>query len=190
MFDLIIRNGMVIDGRNQPRYKADVGVQGDRIGAIGDLRAAEAAQEIDATGKIVAPGFIDVHTHSDAWLLKEPHFYSKTSQGFTTEFLGLDGISYFPVDETTIRDWIYYLRPLNGLNFDEYTGWESIGDYMALLDAQTAQNVATFIPYANVRTLACGWGQRVPDDSQMLQIKRLIHQGMEEGAMGISTGMD
>lgn len=190
MFDLIIRNGMVIDGRNRPRYRADVGVQGERIGAIGDLRGAEAAQEIDATGKIVAPGFIDVHTHSDGWLLKEPHFFSKTSQGFTTEFLGLDGISYFPVDETTIREWIYYLRPLNGLQFDEYTGWQSIGNYMALLDGRTAQNVATFIPYANVRTLACGFGQRVPDDSQMFQIKRLIQQGMEEGAMGISTGMD
>ncbi len=190
MFDLIIRNGVIIDGRNQPRYKADVGVQGDRIGAIGDLREAEAAQEIDATGKIVAPGFIDAHTHSDAWLLKEPHFFSKTSQGFTTEFLGLDGISYFPVDEMTIRDWIYYLRPLNGLQFDEYTGWESIGDYMALLDGKTAQNVAAFIPYANARTLACGFGQRLPDDSQMFQIKRLIQQGMEDGAMGISTGMD
>lgn len=190
MFDLIIRNGLVIDGRKQPRYKADVGIQEDRIGAIGDLSTAETVKVIDATGKIVTPGFIDVHTHSDAWLLKEPHFYSKTSQGFTTEFLGLDGISYFPVDETTVRDWIYYLRPLNGLHFDEYTGWESIGDYMALLDGLTAQNVATYIPYANVRTLACGWGQRTPNDSQMFQIKRLIQQGMEDGAMGISTGMD
>jgi len=190
MFDLIIRKGTIIDGRNRPRYRADIGVQGNRISVIGDLSAAQAAQEINVMDKIVAPGFIDVHTHSDAWLLKYPHFYAKTSQGFTTEFLMLDGISYAPVDTTTIRDWIYYLRPLNGLHQDEYTGWHSIGDYMAMLDGRTAQNTAAFIPYANVRTLACGFGQRALDDDQMYQIKRLIQQGMADGAMGVSTGLD
>ncbi|MCP4419230.1 MAG: D-aminoacylase [Chloroflexi bacterium] len=190
MFDTIIRNGTVINGRNQPRFRANIGFEDDRIGAIGALDGVDAKQTIDATGLIVAPGFIDVHTHSDGWLLKNPHLPSKTSQGFTTEFLMLDGISYAPVDQHTIREWIYYLRPLNGLQFSDYSGWESIADYMALLDGNTAQNTATFIPYANVRTLACGFGQQFPNDSQMLQIKQLIRQGMAEGALGISNGLD
>jgi N-acyl-D-amino-acid deacylase len=190
MFDLLIRNGTVIDGRKTPRYSADIGIEGERITAVGNLAEGTAAQVIDAAGKIVAPGFIDVHTHSDGWLLKEPHFLSKTKQGFTTEFLMLDGISYAPVNEHTWREWLYYLRPLNGLQLHEYTGWRSIGDYMALLDGRTAQHTAAFIPYANVRTLACGFGQRFPDDFQMYEIQRLIQQGMEEGALGLSTGLD
>ena len=190
MFDLLVRNGIIIDGRKSPRFKADVGIVGDRITAIGDLAAAEAHTTLDATGHIVAPGFIDVHTHSDAWLLKQPNFLSKTLQGFTTEFLMLDGIAYAPVDQHTIAHWLRYLLPLNGLRFEEYIGWQSIAEYMALLDGHVAQNVAAFIPYANVRTLACGFGQKRPDDCQMSDIKYLIQQGMAEGAMGLSTGMD
>ena len=190
MFDWILRNGTVIDGRNQPRFRADVGIRGDRIAAIGELTGAETAQTVDATGLVVAPGFVDVHTHSDGWLLKEPHLLAKTRQGFTTEMLMLDGISYAPVNELTWREWFAYLRPLNGLQMADYAGWESIGDYMALLNGRTAQNFATLIPYANVRTLACGFGQCTPDDFQMSQIKRLIQQGLEDGALGISTGLD
>ena len=105
MFDLIIKNGNIIDGTRQPRYQADLGIQGDRIKAISDLSDAEATHTIDAAGKIVAPGFVDVHTHSDAWLLKTPHFVSKTTQGFTTEVIMADGISYAPVNRHTIHDW-------------------------------------------------------------------------------------
>jgi N-acyl-D-amino-acid deacylase len=190
MFDLLVRNGTVIDGRKSPRFRADVGIVGDRITAVGDLAAAEAHMALEASGHIVAPGFIDVHTHSDAWLLKQPNFLSKTLQGFTTEFLMLDGISYAPVDQHTVAHWLRYLLSLNGLRFEEYIGWQSIAEYMALLDGQVAQNVATFIPYANLRSLACGFGQKRPDDYQLSDIKYLIQQGMAEGAMGLSTGMD
>ncbi|MCB8943377.1 MAG: amidohydrolase family protein [Ardenticatenaceae bacterium] len=190
MFDLLIKNGTIIDGRKTPRFVADVGVVGDRITAVGDLASATAHTTLDAAGHIVAPGFIDVHTHSDAWLLKQPNFLSKTLQGFTTEFLMLDGIAYAPVNQHTIAQWLRYLLPLNGLRFEEYIGWESIAEYMALLDGNVAQNVATFIPYANVRTLACGFGQKRPDDYQMSDIKYLIQQGMEQGAMGLSNGLD
>ena len=190
MFDLLIQNGTVVDGRKSPRFVADVGVVGDRITAVGDLSTAQAATTIDASNHIVAPGFIDVHTHSDAWLLKQPNFLSKTLQGFTTEFLMLDGISYAPVNKHTIAHWLRYLLPLNGLRFEEYIGWESVAEYMALLDGNVAQNVATFIPYANVRTLACGFGQKRPDNYQMSDIKYLIQQGMTEGAMGLSNGLD
>ena len=190
MFDIIIRNGIVVDGQRTTRFSADVAIAGDRIAAVGQLAAAEARTVIDADGNIVAPGFIDVHTHSDAALLSNPHLVSKTTQGFTTEFLMLDGISYAPVSRHTAPHWIQYLRPLNGLPYSAYTGWETIGQYMALLDGRTAQNVATFVPYANVRTLACGFGERHPNDYQIVDIQDLIRQGMREGACGLSTGLD
>ena len=190
MFDLIIKNGHVIDGSKAARIRADVGVIGDRIAQIGLLDEATGRQIIDAKGLIVAPGFIDVHTHSDGWLLREPNFLSKTSQGFTTEALLADGISYAPLNQHTARDWLFYMRGLNGLRFEDYEGWESIADYMALFNSRTSQNVIPHVPYANVRTLACGFGRMGPDDVQMNHIIHEIEKGMDAGAVGLSTGLD
>ena len=190
MLDLKIRNGVLIDGAKTPRYQADLGIQGDRIVDIGNLADTEARTTIDAAGQVVAPGFVDVHNHSDAWLLKTPHLVSKTSQGFTTEVIMADGISYAPVNAQTAHEWIYYLRALDALRFEEYSGWETLADYMALLDGTNVQNSITHIPYANVRTLACGFGRANPDDYQMRQIIAEVERGMEAGAVGLSTGMD
>lgn len=190
MFDTIICNGEVIDGARRPRYRADVGLQGDRIAAIGDLSNASARETIDAANKIVAPGFIDVHNHSDGWLLKSPHLTPKTLQGFTTEILMADGISYAPVNASTAPQWMFYLRALNGLRLDEYRGWESWGEYMQLLDGHAAQNSAAHLPYANIRSMICGFGRSAVDDFQMRQIRYEIRRGMEAGAVGLSTGLD
>ncbi|MDP6446784.1 MAG: D-aminoacylase, partial [Pirellulaceae bacterium] len=113
MFDLLIRNATIIDGTRATRFRGDIGVVQDRIAAIGDLAAADAEQVLDTRGKIAAPGFIDVHNHSDGWLLNTPNLLCKTTQGITTEVLMSDGISYAPVDEHTWRDWFFYLRALN-----------------------------------------------------------------------------
>ncbi|MBK8902087.1 MAG: D-aminoacylase [Anaerolineaceae bacterium] len=190
MFDILIKNGTIIDGTQAPRYRGDVGLVGDRITAVGDLGEAAARQTIDAHGKIVAPGFVDVHTHSDAWLLKTPHFLSKTTQGFTTEVLMADGISYAPVNRHTVNEWLYYLRALNGLRHEEYQGWESLAEFMDLHDRRVAQNVITHIPYANLRSMACGFGKATPDDFQMNLIRAEVEKGMAEGAVGLSTGLD
>lgn len=190
MFDLLIRNGTIVDGTRRPRQRGDVGVTADRIVAVGNLSDQSGRVVIDATDRIVAPGFIDLHTHSDGWLLKTPHLAAKTTQGFTTEVLMPDGISYAPVRQHNAAEWIYYLRSLDALRQDEYRGWESLADYMALLDRANVQNAATQIPYANVRVNACGWGRQVPDDYQMREILTAIRQGMDEGAAGLSTGLD
>lgn len=187
---MILRGGTVIDGMGSPRFDADVGIRGDRIAAVGDLSAAQGTQEVDVAGRIVAPGFIDLHNHSDGWLLKNPNFRPKTTQGFTTEVLMADGISYAPVDKQSWREWIYYLRPLNGLKFEDYEGWESLDQYMRLLEGRTAQNVATHLPYANIRALACGFGRNPPDDFQIRTIQAEIRRGMEAGTVGLSTGID
>ncbi|MBI3864395.1 MAG: D-aminoacylase [Planctomycetia bacterium] len=190
MFDLLIRNGTIIDGVRTPRWRGDIGVNGDRIAAIGELGDQAGRATIDAAGRAVAPGFVDLHTHSDGWLLKTPHLTAKTTQGFTTEVLMPDGISYAPVRRHNAAEWIYYLRSLNALRQDEYRGWESLTDYLALLDRRNAQNSAVQIPYANVRVNACGWGRQPPDDYQMREIQGAIRQGMDEGAAGLSTGLD
>jgi N-acyl-D-amino-acid deacylase len=190
MFDLLIRNGTVIDGVKTPRYRADVGIQGDRIVRIGHLPDELARQTVDATGKIVAPGFVDVHNHSDAWLLKKPHLIAKTGQGFTTEVIMADGISYAPLNEQTAPEWIYYLRALNGLRFEEYRGWHTLEEYTKLLDRTTVQNSIAHVPYANVRTLVCGFGRQPPDDFQMSLIRAEVERGLEAGAVGLSTGLD
>lgn len=190
MFDTIIRNGTIIDGTKRPRYQADVGIEGDRVTAIGNLADAKSRTTIDAPGQVVTPGFIDVHNHSDGWLLNTPHLTPKTLQGFTTEILMVDGISYAPVNEHTAYHWLFYLRSLNGLRMDEYRGWRTWEDYMQLLDRSTVQNSAAHLPYANIRAMACGFGDCRVDDFQMRQIQYEIRRGMEAGAVGLSTGLD
>lgn len=190
MFDLVIHGAAVIDGTGQPRRKLDVGVRGDRIARIGQIDPAESHRAIDATGLILAPGFIDVHNHSEGWLLKTGWLPPKISQGFTTEVLMSDGISYAPITEENYRDWFLYLRGLNGLEMSDYTGWRSIADYMELLNGRTAQNVATLIPFGNLRVLAAGWGRKPLDDTQIRMVRNQVIEAMEAGAVGMSTGLD
>ncbi len=190
MFERLIRNATIVDGTRAARFVGDIGLNGDRIAAIGDLSSATATQTMDASGLVAAPGFIDVHTHADGWLLKSPHLTPKTLQGFTTEVLMADGISYAPVTATTWREWVYYLRSLDGLAFDEYSGWRTIAEFLDRIAGHNVQNVIAQVPYANVRSAACGWGRAAPDDFQKRAILRDIRLGMEEGAVGLSTGLD
>jgi N-acyl-D-amino-acid deacylase len=190
MFDLVLRNGTVIDGTGAARKNTDVAINGDRIAGIGKFDAASARATIDAAGLVVAPGFIDVHNHTDGWALKYVNFASKTLQGVTTEVLMSDGISYAPTSPRNAREWIHYLRPLNGLQPADYTGWQSLEEYFTLLDGRTAQNVVAQIPYANLRVEASGWGAKTIDDMQRRLMQHAVEIGMEAGAIGTSTGMD
>ena len=190
MFDTLILGGTVVDGTRSEAFLADVGIVGDRITAVGDLRDSSAGDTISAAGSIVAPGFVDVHNHSDGHFLRATHLPAKTAQGFTTEVLAADGISYAPVNEHTARQWVFYLRALNGLRLDEYRGWETLAEYMACIDGANVQNAMTHIPYANLRSMVCGWGRGAVDDFQMRQIQDQVRLGMESGAVGLSTGLD
>lgn len=190
MFDLLIKHGTLIDGSGSARRPADVALRGDRVVAIGQLDSAEARRVIDARGRIVAPGLIDVHNHSDGWLLKSAHQWPKTSQGFTSEILMSDGISYAPLRAVDAADWILYLRSLNGLRQEDYRGWESLADYLELLEGRSAQNAACLIPFANLRVLACGWGRAPADDTQINLMRREVRLALEAGAVGLSTGLD
>jgi N-acyl-D-amino-acid deacylase len=190
VFDILICQATIIDGTGAARFHGDIGLTGDRIAAVGDLSASTAKRTIEAAGLVAAPGFIDVHTHADGWLLKSPHLAPKTLQGFTTEVLMADGISYAPVTPQTWREWVFYLRALDGLSFDEYSGWHSIAEFLDRIAGHNVQNVIAQAPYANVRSTACGFGRQSPDDFQMRSIQKEIRQAMEEGAVGLSTGLD
>jgi N-acyl-D-amino-acid deacylase len=190
MFETVIRGGNVVDGTRSRAFRADVGISGDRITAIGDLSAAESRHTIDAFGQVVAPGFVDVHNHSDGWMIREPLQTAKTLQGFTTEVVLLDGIGYAPVNEQTWREWFFYLRALDGLRLSDYEGWQSMEDFGRRLDRRTTQNSMLHVPYANVRSLVCGFSSRPVDDFQMRSIRAEIRKGMEAGAVGLSTGLD
>ncbi|MCU0879423.1 MAG: D-aminoacylase [Pirellulaceae bacterium] len=198
MFDLLLHGGTLIDGSRTgnaetggPPEIRDVALTGGRIATIGDLAGAPAHHTLDCRGLVIAPGLIDVHNHSDGWMLTTPHQTWKTTQGFTTEILMADGISYAPVSEQNWRSWLYYLRSLNGLKLADYTGWRSLADYLDQIDGRNVQNAAFHVPYANVRALATGFGRTLPpDDFQMRQIQAEIRRGMELGAVGLSTGLD
>src|SRR5205809_520491 len=140
MFDLLIRNGTVIDGSGAPAIRADVAVTGDRIAAVDQLTELAAAHTIDATGLVVSPGFIDVHTHADGWLSIIPNLAPKTTQGITTEVLMSDGISYAP----------FFLQAEDGIRCVAVTGVQTC----ALPISRRATSIR----------LRAGFPSRPPDD--------------------------
>jgi N-acyl-D-amino-acid deacylase len=183
-FDILIKNGHILDGAGNPWYAADIGVRGDRIAAIGDLKAAQAAKVIDATGQVVSPGFIDVLGQSEMALLIDNRSLSKLSQGITSEITG-EGNSIAPQNQRTIGQ----LKPL----LDRYhltIDWTTLDQYFRRLEKQgTPLNLGTFVGAAQVREAVIGDENRAPTPAELEQMKALVGQTMKEGALGISTAL-
>ena len=191
MFDLIIRNGTIIDGTRTDRYPADIGLRADRIAAIGDLGDTASQHSIDAQAAKSSPRALSMSTTTPtAGSCKSPTSSPRPSKALPLKSSWPTASPMPPVDATTRAHWLYYMRALNGLMQSHYSGWESLADYMQLLDGRTAQNTITHLPYAHLRAMACGWDRRVPDDVQMEEILAGVERGMAEGAVGISTGLD
>ena len=114
MFDIIIRGGHIVDGSGSPWYYGDVGICGDRITVVSKLEGADARRVIDASGRVVCPGFIDMHSHSDIMLLTNPKHEPKVMQGVTTDVIGMDGLSYAPLSSANLQMMRRYLSALNG----------------------------------------------------------------------------
>jgi N-acyl-D-amino-acid deacylase len=190
VLDLLIRGGRVIDGAGNPWHAADVGIAGDRIAAVGRLAGEPAARVIDADGLFVCPGFVDMHTHSDLQLLANPAHEAKVHQGVTLEVLGQDGLSYAPVNDEVLEQ----LRgQLAGWN-DDPPGfdwsWRSVGEYLDRLDADgIAVNAAYLAPHGTIRMCAMGYEDRAPTAEELAHMKRLLVEALEQGAVGLSTGL-
>ena len=189
MFDVIISGGRIIDGSGSPWYSGDIGIRGDRIAAIGRLNQAEAHRVIEANDRVVCPGFIDIHSHSDVMLLANPRHEPKIMQGVTTDLLGLDGLSYAPLSPANLQMVRRYIAGLNG-NPNISWNWSSVSEYLALFNRGVAINVAYFVPHNALRLEVMGFVDRAPTAQELSTMQELLAKGMSEGAVGFSTGLD
>jgi N-acyl-D-amino-acid deacylase len=189
-FDLIVKGGWVIDGTGGPAYRADVALIDTMIAEVGRLDGAEATRIVDATGHYVVPGFIDAHVHGDLMLLADPIHLPALRQGVTTYLIGQDGSSFAPASPATLDYMRRYTAGFNGnppgLSYD----WRTIGEYLAQFDRRVAINVAYLIPNGNVRMEVMGLDPRPARDDELRAMQRLVREGMDAGAIGLSTGLD
>ncbi|ALV33860.1 D-aminoacylase [Streptomyces sp. CdTB01] len=195
MEELVIRDADVVDGSGEPSYRADVVIDGGRIVSIVKEAAAagcqrpEARRELDAEGLVLSPGFIDMHAHSDLALLRDPDHSAKAAQGVTLEVLGQDGLSYAPVDDRTLAEVRRTITGWNGPGDDVDFDWRSVGEYLDRLDRGIAVNAAYLIPQGTVRMLAVGWEDREATPRELDRMRQLVAEGMEQGAVGMSSGL-
>jgi N-acyl-D-amino-acid deacylase len=188
-FDIVITGGRVVDGSGLPWFPADVGIRGDRIAAVGALAGAGARTRIDAAGKVVAPGFIDAHVHGDLMLLADPLHEPAVRQGVTTYVLGQDGVAMAPASPATLDFMRRYTAGFSG-NPPLPDRWSSMAEYLALFDGRTAVNVACLVPNGNVRMEVLGLETRPPTPDELRRMGRLVREAMEQGAVGLSSGLD
>ena len=183
-FDVLITGGRIVDGTGAPWYRADIGIVGDRITAIGKLGDQSAATRIDASNLVVAPGFIDMLGQSEFNVLADGRAASKITQGITTEITG-EGSSIAPLNDRQIQR----AKPL----YDRYKvpqDFRTLGEYFARLErTPPAINVGTFVGAGGVRAYVVGDGQRAATPEELEQMKTLVAQAMEQGALGLSTSL-
>ncbi|HEU4508005.1 MAG TPA: D-aminoacylase [Pyrinomonadaceae bacterium] len=183
-FDLLIRNGRIIDGSGRAAYNADLAVKGDRIVKIGDLSQSTATRVIDARGLVVSPGFIDMLGQSETYLLIDPRAMSKVMMGVTTEITG-EGESIAPINERQIREQQDFLKRFN-LTID----WRTLDEYFKRIEKQgTGVNLGTFVGATQVREYVIGYEDRKPTPQELDQMKKLVADAMRDGALGLSSSL-
>jgi N-acyl-D-amino-acid deacylase len=184
-FDYVIRNGTVFDGRGTAGVRADVGIANGHIAAIGDVARAN-GREIDATDLYVAPGFIDIHSHSDFTLLVDPRAVSAIHQGVTLEVVGNCGHGCFP-----IRDPELATKAIYGYSDAVELSWRTAGEYFErLAAARPAVNVLSLVPNGQLRLSTVGLADRRADENELGDMGRLLERSLVEGAWGYSTGLE
>ena len=185
-FDWLIRGGTVLDGTGAPGRQADVALAGDRIVAVGPGLTAEAGRVVDATGCLVAPGFIDMHAHSDFSLLAYPSAEVKVRQGVTTEVTGMCGFSPAPAPPGggLLREWASFLS--TQLDW----GWTSFGSWLERLrQAGLTGNVVPFVGHGTLRIEAMGFERRPPTKDEARRMAAELGEALDAGAFGLSTGL-
>ena len=183
MIDLLIDKGMVIDGSGSAAFNAAVLVDGDTLYIHrGDSSTIDAGRIIDATGLVVCPGFIDLHSHAGLTILGAPHHDPKVRQGVTTELVGIDGISHAPFkNQQELHRYIWLDSGLNGYP-PMPADWLTVAELLTKYDSTVAINVAYILGNSPVRIWAVGWHNRRATKSQMRDMQSVVKEAMEEGA--------
>ncbi|HXU86879.1 MAG TPA: amidohydrolase family protein [Verrucomicrobiae bacterium] len=204
--DLLITGGSIVDGTGAPARSGDVAITGDRVRILspgGEPRTA-AARTIDARGKVVAPGFIDLHSHSALMILADPDHGAKVRQGVTTELVGVDGLSYAPFPSAADRDAMVWMnagldgdpRDDNGARGTGGRGqpisidWATVEDVLARYDTGSAVNVAQLVGNTPLRIAALGWNDDPSTPKATADQRARLREAMEQGAFGVSSGLD
>ena len=187
MYDLVIRDALIVDGTGAEPARGGVAIEGDRIVAVGGVEG-EARRTIDAGGLAVAPGFIDVHAHDDAAVIREPRMDFKIMQGVTTDVVGNCGAGVAPMANDTAR--AFFRRGSGAILGDIDLKWSTTAEYFAAVDAaRPACNVAAYVPHGVLRYNAMGLERREPTDDELQMMRELLDEGMRAGAIGLSTGL-
>jgi len=183
-YDLVIRNGRIVDGTGSPWYAGDVAIRDGRIAAVGHIGGAPAKRTIDAAGKVVAPGFIDMLGQSELTILVDPRLPSKIHQGITTEITG-EGGSIAPLDDAIIK--------ADRAGYDHYhltPDWRTFREYFARLEKQgMGINLASYVGATQVRRMVLGDENRAPSPADLDRMRALVREAMEQGAVGVSTSL-
>ncbi len=187
MLDTKVEGATVLDGTGAPGFRADVGITGEAIAAVGDLSREPAGTTLRASGLTLAPGFIDMHSHSDWRLWGNPRAESKIRQGVTTEVVGNCGFSPAPVNPAfreELRGFALFLP--DGMDFS----WQSVEEYLRRFDGGgSALNVIQLVGHGTLRVAAMGFARRKPTGAELTHMKRLVSESLEGGAWGLSTGL-
>ena len=184
-FDVLIRNGRIVDGTGAPWFRGDLAIAGDRIAAVGQLSTSAATTVIDATGLVVAPGFIDLLGQSEFNVLVDGRAASKILQGVTTEITG-EGSSIAPVNDRMVREAAPQAK-----YFAVAQDWRTLGDYFKRLEerSRTAINLGTRVGAGGIRNYVVGKDERPATAAELDAMRRLVAQAMEQGALGLSTSL-
>jgi N-acyl-D-amino-acid deacylase len=186
-YDVIIKNGLIVDGFGTPGIKKDIGINGDTISVIDQLGDKTADLIIDANNLVVSPGFIDIHTHTDTRLLIDFRGVSKVTQGITTEVSGNCGSSPFPKNESDLKELDENLYERFGI----HANWNDLNDYLKVLEeSKVSINYATFTGQGTLRSFAVGKNDVPPTSEQMEKMKKALEKSMKEGSFGLSSGLE
>ncbi len=190
MSSVLIKNGIIVDGTGSSQYKADIVIKNEIISCIGKNIGGKFDTVIDANGKVVCPGFIDTHSHSDVQILLDPYVEPKVRQGITTEVLGQDGVSTAPIPEKYISPWRKNIAGLDGDSTKLKWDWKDTKGYLKLLEKnKTATNVSYLVPHGNIRMEAVGLENRPLTREDIQKMKDITERELQAGAIGISSGL-
>ncbi|HEX9914945.1 MAG TPA: amidohydrolase family protein, partial [Candidatus Bathyarchaeia archaeon] len=181
--DIVIRNGRVMDGTGNPWFRADVGVEEGTVTTVGNLKGMNAKKIINAKGMIVAPGFIDIHSHSDVPILIDRRGLSKIRQGVTTEVVGNCGSSAAPVNDSVREYREKYGR--SSVPDDFHITWGTMAEYMDEMDGGASLNIAPLVGHGTVRQDVMEYENREPTDAELNKMKKLVAEAMADGAWGL-----